>query len=382
MNINQILSALYIHIPYCASRCGYCAFYSSTFEGNRKDYIEALCREMDLRKEYLKGESVRTIYLGGGTPSQLTIGELEAILNHARSVFDCSSVEELTVEVNPDDVTDEYVQGLRSLSVNRVSIGIQSFHDDELKTINRRHSAAQAIEAVACIKRNGITNVSIDLMYGLPGQTLDLWRDNLQQTIQMEVPHVSAYSLTYEEGTRLTRLVSGGELKPVDEDTCADMFSLLREQLSAAGYVQYEISNFAKPGMESKHNSSYWNETLYIGLGASAHSFKRDSRQWNISNTRVYIEKVLSGANDFFEVEHLDLDTRYNDYVMTTLRTRKGMDLAHLKSAFGETLYSYCMENAKSFLSNGLLEIEADTLRLTEKGIFVSDGIMSELMKV
>ena len=376
------MSGLYIHIPYCASRCAYCAFYSSTYEGNREEYVSALCREMELRKSYLKGEPIRTIYFGGGTPSQLSIAELDAILRHVYASFDCSSVEELTVEVNPDDVTDEYVRGLRSLSVNRISIGVQSFRDEELMLIHRRHSAQQAVEAVACVKRNGIENISIDLMYGLPGQTLESWKESLKRAVGLDVPHVSAYSLTYEEGTRLSRLVADGDINPVDEDACAEMFSLLRDELSSAGYVQYEISNFSKPGMESKHNSSYWNGTTYAGFGASAHSYDGVSRQWNVSNTRVYIKKTLSGECDFFEVERLNLATRYNDFVLTSLRTREGMNLAILKSAFGLPLYDYCLRNAEQFIANGSLLCDSNSLRLSEKGVFISDGIMSELMKV
>jgi len=376
------MASLYIHIPFCESRCAYCAFYSSTYRGNKADYLSALCRELELRRNYLSGAPIRTLYFGGGTPSLLSVEEFSLLMESLRRYYDLSSLEEFTVEVNPDDVTHDFVAGIAALGVNRISMGVQSFHDEDLRLMGRRHSVAQVYSAVEAIRGAGIENVSIDLIYGLPGQTMEAWRENLSKAVALDVQHLSAYSLTYEEGSKLSRLAKRGEVHPVGEEDCADMFALLRAELAQAGFYQYEISNFAKPGMESKHNSSYWDGTPYLGVGASAHSYDGTSRQWNIANTRLYIAKLQQGADDYYEVEQLDLETRYNDFVLTSLRTRKGMDLALLEEGYTRRLYDYCLKNASKYISEGLLIREDGFLRLSESGLFVSDGVMSDLMWV
>ena len=376
------MASLYIHIPFCESRCAYCAFYSSTYRGNKADYLSALCRELELRRNYLSGAPIRTLYFGGGTPSLLSVEEFSLLMESLRRYYDLSSLEEFTVEVNPDDVTHDFVAGIAALGVNRISMGVQSFHDEDLRLMGRRHSVAQVYSAVEAIRGAGIENVSIDLIYGLPGQTKEAWRENLSKAVALDVQHLSAYSLTYEEGSKLSRLAKRGEVHPVGEEDCADMFALLRAELAQAGFYQYEISNFAKPGMESKHNSSYWDGTPYLGVGASAHSYDGTSRQWNIANTRLYIAKLQQGADDYYEVEQLDLETRYNDFVLTSLRTRKGMDLALLEEGYTRRLYDYCLKNASKYISEGLLIREDGFLRLSESGLFVSDGVMSDLMWV
>ncbi len=376
------MASLYIHIPFCESRCAYCAFYSSTYRGNKADYLSALCRELELRRNYLSGAPIRTLYFGGGTPSLLSVDDFALLMATLRRFYDLSSLEEFTVEVNPDDVTYDFVAGIAALGVNRISMGVQSFHDEDLRLMGRRHSVAQVYSAVEAIRGAGIENVSIDLIYGLPGQTKEAWRENLSKAVALDVQHLSAYSLTYEEGSKLSRLAKRGEVHPVGEEDCADMFALLRAELAQAGFYQYEISNFAKPGMESKHNSSYWDGTPYLGVGASAHSYDGTSRQWNIANTRLYIAKLQQGADDYYEVEQLDLETRYNDFVLTTLRTRKGMDLALLEEGYTRRLYDYCLKNASKYISEGLLIREDGFLRLSESGLFVSDGVMSDLMWV
>ncbi|MBR4840285.1 MAG: radical SAM family heme chaperone HemW [Paludibacteraceae bacterium] len=376
------MASLYIHIPFCESRCAYCAFYSSTYRGNKADYLSALCRELELRRNYLSGAPIRTLYFGGGTPSLLSVEEFSLLMESLRRYYDLSSLEEFTVEVNPDDVTHDFVAGIAALGVNRISMGVQSFHDEDLRLMGRRHSVAQVYSAVEAIRGAGIENVSIDLIYGLPGQTKEAWRENLAKAVALDVQHLSAYSLTYEEGSKLSRLAKRGKVHPVGEEDCADMFALLRAELAQAGFYQYEISNFAKPGMESKHNSSYWDGTPYLGVGASAHSYDGTSRQWNIANTRLYIAKLQQGADDYYEVEQLDLETRYNDFVLTSLRTRKGMDLALLEEGYTRRLYDYCLKNASKYISEGLLIREDGFLRLSESGLFVSDGVMSDLMWV
>jgi oxygen-independent coproporphyrinogen-3 oxidase len=335
---------------------------------------------MNLRQNYLQGEPVRTIYFGGGTPSLLSAKEIERVLTEAFKTFDCHP-EEITLEANPDDLSPDYVRSLRATPVNRISIGIQSFQDADLKQINRRHSASQAINAVKTCRDAGFDNLSIDLIYGLPGQTLEQWKKNLQIAVDLQAPHISAYHLTYEKGTEFFRQWKQGIISPVEESLSEEMFKTLKRTLQESGLQQYEISNFARPGMESKHNSSYWNDVPYIGLGPSAHSYNRISRQWNISDIHGYLEALRKG-NPFYETEKPDKNTRYNDFVITSLRTSAGIEIALIKSKFGEKPLAYCLQNAKTFIDRHLLELKEGRLRLTEEGMFISDGIMAELLQV
>ncbi len=312
------MSALYVHIPLCLSRCFYCDFYSTTGLDRKGLLLDGICREMTLRKDYLRGEAIRTIYLGGGTPSLLSVKEIECVLAEIFKSFDCRP-EEITLEANPDDLSRQYIQELSKTPVNRISIGIQSFSDADLKRMNRRHTASQAINAVKMCQNAGLDNISLDLIYGLPGQTLEQWKKNLQIAVELQVPHISAYHLTYEKGTEFFRQWKQGAIFPAEESLSEAMFRTLRNTLKENGFHPYEISNFAKPGMESKHNSSYWNDIPYIGLGPSAHSYNRSSRQWNISDLNLYLEALKQG-NLFYETEELDKNTRYNDFIITSLR--------------------------------------------------------------
>ena len=375
------MAGIYIHIPFCKRRCIYCDFFSTTQSEKKSAYVHALCRELEMRKDYLEGEDIETIYLGGGTPSQLLREELEEIFNHIYKVYPVKENAEITLEANPDDLTPEYVAMLRQLPINRISMGIQTFQEETLKLLHRRHTAVQAIEAFRRCREAGFQNISIDLMYGLPGETLDTWIADLQQAIDLRPEHISAYHLIYEEGTALWKLREQHQVEEADEDLSVSLFSTLIEQLSEAGYQHYEISNFCLPGLHSRHNSSYWTGKKYLGCGPSAHSFNGVSRQWNVASLESYIKGVEEGELDV-EVEELDLYTRYNDFVLTSIRTAWGMPLSKLRSDFGEELYRYCMRMAKPHLEQGVLEIGEDVLRLTRKGIFVSDGIMSDLMWV
>ena len=375
------MAGIYIHIPFCKRRCIYCDFFSTTQSEKKLAYVHALCRELETRKDYLEGEDIETIYLGGGTPSQLLREELEKIFNHIYKVYPVKEDAEITLEANPDDLTPEYVAMLRQLPINRISMGIQTFQEETLKLLHRRHTAVQAIEAFRRCREAGFQNISIDLMYGLPGETLDTWRADLQQAIDLRPEHISAYHLIYEEGTALWKLREQHQVEEADEDLSVSLFSTLIEQLSEAGYQHYEISNFCLPGLHSRHNSSYWTGKKYLGCGPSAHSFNGVSRQWNVASLESYMKGVEEGELDV-EVEELDLYTRYNDFVLTSIRTAWGMPLSKLRSDFGEELYRYCMRMAKPHLEQGVLEIGEDVLRLTRKGIFVSDGIMSDLMWV
>ena len=375
------MAGIYIHIPFCKRRCIYCDFFSTTQSEKKSAYVHALCRELEMRKDYLEGEDIETIYLGGGTPSQLLREELEEIFNHIYKVYPVKEDAEITLEANPDDLTPEYVAMLRQLPINRISMGIQTFQEETLKLLHRRHTAVQAIEAFRRCREAGFQNISIDLMYGLPGETLDNWIADLQQAIDLRPEHISAYHLIYEEGTVLWKLREQHQVEEADEDLSVSLFSTLIEQLSEAGYQHYEISNFCLPGLHSRHNSSYWTGKKYLGCGPSAHSFNGVSRQWNVASLESYMKGVEEGELDV-EVEELDLYTRYNDFVLTSIRTAWGMPLSKLRSDFGGELYRYCMRMAKPHLEQGVLEIGEDVLRLTRKGIFVSDGIMSDLMWV
>jgi len=374
------MSALYIHIPLCLSRCFYCDFYSTTGLDKKELLLDGICKEINLRKDYLKGETIHTIYFGGGTPSLLLAKEIERVLGEVFKTFDCRP-EEITLEANPDDLSSDYIQSLRKTPINRISIGIQSFQDSDLKQMNRRHTASQAINAVRACQSAGLDNISIDLIYGLPNQTLKQWEKNLQIAVDLQVPHISAYHLTYEKGTEFFKKWKRGNISPVEESLSETMFNKLRTILKENGLQQYEISNFAKPGMKSKHNSSYWNDVPYIGLGPSAHSYNGISRQWNVSDINIYLEAIEKGTL-FYETEELDKNTRYNDFIITSLRTMAGIEVALMKFKFGDKLSTYCLQNAKTFIDRHLLELKEGRLYLTEKGIFISDGIMAELLWV
>ena len=375
------MAGIYIHIPFCKRRCIYCDFFSTTQSEKKSAYVRALCRELEMRRDYVEGEEIETIYLGGGTPSQLTEEELKAIFSSIYHIYKVKEDAEITLEANPDDLTPEYVAMLRQLPVNRISMGIQTFQEETLKLLHRRHTAAQAIEAFRRCREAGFQNISIDLMYGLPGETLETWKEDLRQAINLRPEHISAYHLIYEEDTALWRLREQHQVEEADEDLSVSLFETLIDHLTEAGYQHYEISNFCLSGMHSRHNSSYWTGKKYLGCGPSAHSFNGFSRQWNVASLEGYIKGVEEGELDY-EVEELDLYTRYNDYVLTSIRTCWGMSLSKLRSEFGEELYRYCMRMAKPHEDQGVLENREGVLRLTRKGIFVSDGIMSDLMWV
>ena len=423
------MAGIYIHIPFCRSRCIYCGFYSTTALDLRQRYVDALCREMEIRgtrnEEGGKrnDEEIETIYLGGGTPSQLSAAQLHQIFeaiyiynnvygqiispscvpmvasdqrSSASFLLPPSSTKEITIEVNPDDVTVEFAAVLQQLPVNRVSMGIQTFDDQRLRFLHRHHTSRQAIEAVSILRSAGINNLSIDLMYGFPGETLSDWQSDIDSALALNVEHISAYCLMIEEGTPLHQLYNLAPPyprtpAPPTEETERLMYYTLIDRLTAAGYEHYEISNFARPGFRSRHNSSYWNGTPYIGLGAAAHSYDIRSRSWNIADINAYMEGIERGER-LFEEELLDDDTRYNDAVTVGLRTCEGVDLNTLPKKYRD----YCIKNARRYLDDGLLELVTTTnsnhtphlspltshLKLSRRGLFVSDMVMSDLMMV
>lgn len=373
--------SLYIHVPFCATRCVYCDFFSNTDTRYKEPYLRAIEKEMELRGEYIDDDTLETIYLGGGTPSRLSGNDLERIFNAISRRFSITEGAEITLEANPDDIRPDYLSALRNLPINRISMGIQSFRPEDLRLLNRRHDREQAIRAVELCQAHGFTNLSIDLIYGLPGQTPEAWEENLRQAIRLGTPHLSAYHLTYEEGTALYKRLQAGQVEPVDEEVSVTLFHILTERMAEAGFQHYEISNFARPGFHARHNSAYWIGKPYLGLGPSAHSYNRTSREWNVASLPLYLRGVESGQ-PATERETLDLSTRYNDFIITGLRTMWGISLDKLRTEFGEALLAYCQKQARPYIQRGLLRQENDRLALSQAGILLSDGIMSELMYI
>lgn len=376
------MSSVYVHFPFCRSRCSYCGFYSQTSYGHAAEYIAALKAEMRQRADYLGGETVRTVYFGGGTPSSLPTGYIEDVADAIRANFRCQ-IEEFTVEMNPDDVTPRLLESVRKAGANRISMGIQSFNDDTLRLIRRRHTARQATEAYQMIRAAGFINVSIDLILALPGQTLASSAADIDAAIALHPDHISAYLLEYENGTELWKSRENGTITPIDDALQADMYYQMCQKLTSAGYEHYEISNFARidaahGAMRSRHNSGYWDNIPYIGIGAAAHSYNRKARRWNTADIGSYITSTLNGATKA-ESETLDEPTIYNEMVMTRLRTTKGIrqdDVCRMPPSYTE----YLSKTAKKHLTDGLLELTSDhRLRLTRRGLMLSDMVMSDL---
>jgi oxygen-independent coproporphyrinogen-3 oxidase len=375
------MAGLYIHIPFCASRCIYCGFYSTTRLDLRQQYVDALIRELVEvgRSKMLKDDSISTVYLGGGTPSQLTIPQLHQLFDAIYIYNKVESGAEVTIEMNPDDVSVPYADTLRQLGINRVSMGAQTFDDERLRWLNRRHTVAQVGQAVKILRAAGIRNISIDLMYGFPDETIDDFVRDIDEAIKLDVEHISAYCLMIEEGTELYRRYGDKRVREYDdskEETERKMYELLIDKLTAAGYEHYEISNFARPSFRSRHNSSYWTGVPYIGLGAAAHSFDGHLRSWNVSDIRQYIAAVNRDER-LNEEEVLSATDFYNERVMLGLRTCEGVDL----SALSDDERNYCIQEAQPFLSDDILLLTDNRLVLTRKGLFVSDYVISSLMQ-
>ncbi len=368
------MAGLYLHIPFCASRCIYCDFYSTVKLEWRQQYVDAICREMEMRPSE---EIVSTVYLGGGTPSQLSVSQLEQLFEQIHKVYRLD-LEEVTIECNPDDVTEQWATAMRQIGVNRVSMGVQTFSDQRLLFLRRRHNACQVHTAVSLLRHAGFDNISIDLIYGFPQQTVDQWVSDIRSALRLGVEHLSAYALSYEEGTPLYRMRQAGEVKELDEEETRRMYDVLIDLLTEAGYEHYEISNFARPGRYSRHNSSYWQEVPYMGLGAAAHSYNLRERRWNVADIRRYMDSIAAGRLPVEEVEPIDGTTRYNERITVGLRTREGIGLDTLTPDHRQ----FCLQEAKPFLDGGLLTLADNRLRLTRAGIFVSDMVMAALMRV
>ena len=373
------MAGIYVHVPFCKRKCIYCDFYSLACSSAVMDrYVAAVVSEAVLRRGELDGE-VRTLYVGGGTPSLLNKEQFFTLTDGLRRIFDFSVLQEFTIEVNPDDATPELMQFYKEKGVNRVSMGIQSFDDNDLRFINRRHTAQQALDAVEVIRQSGIQNISIDLIYGIPGQTLDTWRNNVDMAASLGVQHISAYCLSYEEGTQLWHMRECGEVQEVAEELTVRMYETLVERLRAAGFVHYEISNFALPGFESKHNSSYWDGTPYLGLGAAAHSFDgKAERSYNPTDMECYMNS-LEADHLPRERESLSQAEEHDEMVMLALRTARGLDVDELERRFGRECAESFKLKAEIFLKSGALQCEGNIYTLTRKGVMVSNDVISEL---
>lgn len=361
------MAGIYIHIPFCKSRCNYCDFFSTTLIQKQHTYTNALITEWYDRKKEVN-EPINTIYIGGGTPSTLSIDNLQKLLDNLN--ID-SKHQEITLEANPGDITMEKVRTWHTLGINRLSIGIQSFDNTLLKKIGRRHTAEQARQAVAIAQSVGFNNISIDLMYALPSETMQQWQADVVEALHLGVQHISTYGLIYEEGTHLTAMLDAGNISKLDEDTEIQMYDYLVEQLTTNGFVHYEVSNFARKGYESKHNSSYWNNIPYLGLGASAHSYDGQKRQWNISDLDSYIQQAITHTLQP-EIEVLTDEERHTELVMLGLRTNRGVAIKEIKEIN--------IEKASYFIQNGLLIQEGNHIKATTKGFHILNKIIEQLI--
>jgi oxygen-independent coproporphyrinogen-3 oxidase len=371
------MAGIYLHIPFCRQACHYCNFHFSTSLKLKNEFVEALLKEIRLQKNYLPAEPVNTIYFGGGTPSLLTLEELSSILQTLREHFSVAADAEVTLEANPDDITEQKLQLWKQAGINRLSIGVQSFFEDDLRWMNRAHSAQQAINNLQLAKQY-FDNITMDLIYGTPTLPDDKWRHNVQQAIALGIPHVSCYALTVEPGTALASMINKHKVTDVNTEDQARQFLQLMQWMQEAGYEHYEISNFALPGKRSRHNSSYWQGAAYLGLGPSAHSFNGESRQWNISNNALYI-KSLTEDKVPFEIETLTDTQRLNEYIMTSLRTMEGLDVQWVAKRFGQKNADQLLEGSQAFIKTGKMQLHNGRLQLTKEGKLFADGIAAEL---
>ncbi len=371
------MSGIYLHIPFCKQACHYCNFHFSTSLKYKGELLDAMHKEIALQKDYLGGEAIQTIYFGGGTPSLLSADEINGLLAALGKYHDISGVEEVTLEANPDDLGELWLKNLQNTSVNRLSIGVQSFFERDLQYMNRAHDAQEAKRCILDAQDAGYTNLSIDLIYGTPTMSESEWEENLATVFELHIPHISCYALTVEPKTALAHFVQAGKAIAPSDESAAKQFEVLTKRMLEQGYEHYEISNFCLPNSYSKHNSAYWTGKKYLGIGPSAHSFNGKTRQWNKANNALYI-KELKQDNLPFELEHLSPKDRYNEYLLTTLRTKWGADMDKIK-AWGQEAQNHFLQTAQPFLDKGLMKQNGTFFMLTNEGKFLSDGIISDL---
>jgi len=374
------MAGIYIHIPFCKQACHYCDFHFSTSLKKKDELIQALVKELQLRKAEFQDQIVETIYFGGGTPSLLMIKELRLLISEVYKNYKVIENPEITLEANPDDLTNQRLNDLTTLPINRLSIGIQSFFDEDLKLMNRAHNAGEAKRCLEDATKH-FENITIDLIYGIPGLTNERWMENIETALTFNVPHVSSYALTVEPKTALEAFIKKGIIQNVDDALAEAQFQILVEKLEASGFIQYELSNFGKPNCFSKHNSSYWQGKSYLGIGPSAHSFNGNQRSWNVRNNSKYIHSL---SHDILpmEIETLTLNDKYNEHVMTGLRTIWGVSLKKVEEEFGKSYKKYLLEQSQKHFDKDLLYLEGDKVLVTKKGKFLSDGIASDLFKI
>ena len=372
------MAGIYIHIPFCKKACHYCNFHFSTSLKSKDRMLDAISKEIEFHKDYLEGELIETIYFGGGTPSLLENEEIISIIERIQQFHQVSPNAEVTLEANPDDLTEAKVKAFSETPINRLSIGIQSFFDEDLSFMNRAHDAKEAINSILIAQSFGFKDISIDLIYGANTTTDDMWQKNLDTAFSLDIPHISSYCLTVEPDTALGHFVKSGKVKPMDEQKAARQFNMLMAAAQKHGFEHYEISNFSKPNRYSKHNTAYWQGKKYLGIGPSAHSFNGESRQWNIANNARYMEFILQEGQPFFEIEILSSQDRYNEYVMTSLRTKWGCNIHQIDALYQD----YFLEKSKAFILRNHMIRNGDFFQLTAEGKFLADGIASEMFWV
>ena len=375
------MAGIYLHIPFCKQACNYCDFHFSTSLKMKVSFVDALLTEIELRKSVFDQQTINSIYFGGGTPSLLSEEDLTRIFETLFNSFRVSPLAEITLEANPDDLLPEKIQVLKNTPINRLSIGVQSFRDEDLRFMKRAHNAKEALSSIKSCKQAGFTNLTIDLIYGTPGMDTSAWLENLNIAFDLDIPHISSYALTVEPNTELHHQILHQKVSNVDEHQSAVQFELLTSQMKRNGYEQYEISNFCKPGAYSKHNSSYWKKDMYLGLGPSAHSFYDNKRLWNVSNNTQYVKSLAQNLLPLQE-EVLSLEDRYNEYVMTSLRTKWGCSIAEIETNFSSELAAYFRNEIEQYVSTENVLVKKEVYYLSEKGKLLADKIASDLFKV
>jgi oxygen-independent coproporphyrinogen-3 oxidase len=371
------MSGIYIHIPFCKQACHYCDFHFSTSLKKKDEMILALAKEIALRKNEAENKAIETIYFGGGTPSILSTEDIKFLIDEVYRNYKVVENPEITIEANPDDLTEERIIELSNNRVNRLSIGIQSFFEDDLKMMNRAHNSNEASKCLE-IATKYFDNISLDLIYGIPGMSNEKWKQNIEKALSYNIPHISSYALTVEPKTALETFIKKGIIKEPNDEVAQEHFHILVETLQEKGFIHYELSNFGKENYFSKNNSSYWLGKKYIGIGPSAHSFDVTSRSWNIANNTLYIKSIQDNKLPLTS-EKLTKEDSYNEYIMTGLRTIWGVSLERIESEFGQEFLNYLTKQSQRFINDGLLEIENNILKTTKKGKFLCDGIASDL---
>lgn len=373
------MSGIYIHVPFCKRKCDYCDFYSIVPTSEVSNFSKQIAKEIDLRKDYLGNNTIDTIYFGGGTPSMLSPMEIEKILSSIASHFRMNPNAEITIEANPDDLSLEYLQNAKSVGINRISIGIQSFNDNDLKQLGRRHNALQAISSVQWACQAQFNNISIDLIYGLPYSSTKIWQQNLISAFDLPIKHLSCYHLIFEENTPLFNKMSNGGVKPVNEDLSVEQFEMLQKVANQNHFIHYEISNLALDGYYSQHNSSYWKQVPYLGLGPSAHSYNGISRSWNPRSIKLWSEKIADG-HTATTAETLSQNDKINDYFLTSLRTIWGADPKYIAENFGDDIAQHTLDTATRYAKMGIMIVKSDCISIKPEHFLISDGIIVDFL--